>query len=390
MKAIHIFLNFLLALVMGFFAHAGLATVDPVTASQVPAWTIGTTLYAGQIIYQSVYLGKLPHEWTYDLTINDTSYEGEYLRQFISLAMTGFDTLNKGCINVMGGIKKKKAVPTIKIKNFIQARVATPTSTHSGTAVVDKRVLEPQDVMGYLEFNPRDFESHWEATQMQPQLLDAMLPNTLESAITQEVLKGNRSYVDRAIWQSDKDDAAIATAKANGLGDGDNNLIFFDGFQKKMFLDSNVIKVPTPVALTQANFFDKMELVAQDIPSAVYDQPNFKFIISNTDKKKYGDAQKAQTNKGVDKTQAAVLEFDGKSVVPVSGMSANTIAGVRGSTDLLSNLWLGVNEIDEDQYLKIAMLAANSEEAFIKMLAKMDVNYGFGEEIVLYTTETYS
>jgi hypothetical protein len=126
------------------------------------------------------------------------------------------------------------------------------------------------------------------------------------------------------------------------------------------------------------------------VPEAVYEDERFKFMLGYSAAQLYSAAQKAQGNKGVDITSAGVMLYDGKPVVSLSGLPANTIVGCKGSTDLMSNLWLGVNEADEDEYFKLARLQANSPLYFLKMLMKLDVNYAFSEETVLYTTNTYS
>lgn len=388
MRALKVLTNISLTLLFGVLITVAASYVDPMVAKNINPYVVGGLMYAGSIAYHTINLhtsGPLIR----DITLNDTSYEGDILRQFISYATTQFETLQKGCINVLGGIKKKRRVPTLKVDNFIQARNETPNSNQSGDLTIDARVLEPQDLMGYLEFNPRDLEDHVISTELNPELLDAELPGTVESGVIQEILKLNGNYFDKAAWRSEKDDAAIATAQANGLGTGDNNLIFIDGLQRKMYLDANVTKVAAPSAITDGNIVSKLEAVAADVPQSVYDDPAFKFLLAGANRLNYRNAQKNQTNKGIDFTQSANMEFDGKPVVSINGMSPNTIVGAKASLDMASNIWLGVNEIDEDMYLKMMALANNSEKWFIKMLFKMDVNYGLGEEIVTHMTEVY-
>ncbi|MEQ8685452.1 MAG: hypothetical protein RIE86_09170 [Imperialibacter sp.] len=330
---------------------------------------------------------KVPTGSLAALSITDTSYAGKFLDQWIAYASTQFDTLKKGCLNVLPGIKKKQTIPILRVDSFIQAH--QPTPTHGGNIDVDARTLEPETFMGYLEFLPRKFEQHWKAVQMAPKLLDAMLPKSAESAIIQKILQNNDAYLDKAIWQGEKDDAAIATAVADGLGPGDNNLIFMDGFQMKAYQDDDVLKVAAPVALTSSNIFDKLAAVAALFPNEVYEKENFKFLLSGAHRQAYTEAQQAQPNKGPDKTQSGVLKFDGKPIELINGMSANTIVGGRFSRNMEGNLWLGLNEVDEEMYLHLKQLAANSEYWFIKMLFKMDVNYGLSEELGIYMTETY-
>ena len=103
------------------------------------------------------------------LNIQDTTWSGPAASYMITRAVVGADTIEKGVIYVEDGIKKKKTIPRIEVSNFMQRRSATPVS--QGDVVVDGRVLEPQDLMLYYEFNPRDFEAHFYAEQLQPKLL---------------------------------------------------------------------------------------------------------------------------------------------------------------------------------------------------------------------------
>lgn len=321
------------------------------------------------------------------LVITDQTYAGEVRDYFITELTTGFESFDKNLVHVLGGIKKKDTVPTLEVKNFIQGHTESPT--HSGSIDVDGRVLEPKDLMGFLLFNPRKFESHWKAVEMNPALLDAELPATAENAIVDLVIRKNKQYMDKLIWQSVHDAAAVADALANGLGDGDSNLIFLDGFVKKMFDDANTNKVGAPVALTAGNIVSKLEAVAAAVPAEVYDDENFKFIVSKATAKLYSQAQKNQANKGVDFTQEGQMFFDGKRVEKVHGIFDDTIVGTIATGDLGTNLHVGVNELDEETSLVLKRYRPEDERFFIKALFKLDVNYAKAKEIGLYTTQTF-
>lgn len=349
----------------------------------------GESFIAGLGVFLTLHFAKRPEGVAGEgLVINDTSYAGEVLDQFITLLSTSFQTMKKGCMAVMPGIKKKKTIPTLKVQNFIQARLATPK--HGGDVNIDARELEPQDFMGYLEFNPRDFEQHWYAAKMNPKLLDAELPATAESAIIQKVLDENGTYMDKAVWQSVKDEAAITDAETNGLGDGDNNLIFFDGLIYKMVNDVDVIKVANPVNFTVGNIYDEIERAKEVVPEAVYEHPDFKWMGSYKTSKLVKAADVAQNYKGADKAEGGRSQYDDKPVVSLAGMPDNTLVGCLCKDEIGGNLWFGVNEPDEEEELQLARLQKNSELFFIKMLMKCDVNYAFSEQTVLYTTVTFA
>ena len=104
-------------------------------------------------------------------TISDTTYAGEAAGQFIVRAITGNDTVQGGHVYVKDGIKKKFTIPRwdADYEDLIQDRMATPIS--KGEQVIDSRTLTPADYMIYMEFNPRDFEDHWYAQQLNPTLI---------------------------------------------------------------------------------------------------------------------------------------------------------------------------------------------------------------------------
>lgn len=377
MKKINLIIAVLIALFLG-------SSIGNIYDSN--AYIVGGALFVASLARLAA---KTPQGVASVIAITDTSYAGEVLETFISHAMTSYQTLMKGCINILPGIKKKATVPILKVDSFIQAQLETPVN--GGNIDIDARTLDPKDFMGYLEFNPRKFEQHWLAVQMNPKLMDAELPQTAEAAIIAKVLQQNGNYMEQAVWRSEFDAAAITTAQGSGLGPGDNNLIFFDGLLRGMYLDADVTKIATPVALTAANIFAKFDLVkaAAEANEAVYNSPGFKFLANFRTAQIFGEAQKAQANKGVDVTQQGVMKYDGKPIVSLPGIEDNTIIACVATSDVDSNIWAGVNDADEDSYLKIMPLQANSEKWFMKMLFKMDVNHGLGEEIVVYTTKTY-
>ena len=304
------------------------------------------------------------------LQIQDTTYAGEAASGFIVKAMTEFPTVQNGHAYVQDGIKKEFTIPRFQLDDIIQDRAATPNS--QGTVKIDGQKLIPNDYMIYMEFNPRDFEAHWEAVNMNPELLDAALPSAVESVLIQEVLKRNNNYLEKAFWQS----AVGGTAPYDK----------WDGMITKFIASADVLKVPgaSYAALTASNIIAKMGLVRDLIPEALIDDPNMKLFVSKGTAKLYGDAQKAQTAKGVDVTQRGVYQFDGYEVVPLPGIPANVIIAAKGMADMESNLWMGVNSKADETYIQLARLQANSELWFVKALVKADVNFGWGEETVLY------
>lgn len=335
------------------------------------------------------------------LVINDTTYAGEAASYMLTRAVVGSDTVQKGVVHVHDGIKKKYTIPRVEVADFMQKRQATPTS--KGVMTVDAASLTPQDVMLYTEFNPRDFEAHWFATQLEPRLLDATLPPTAESFVMLQQMKRLNEWFESSWWQSrveyDPTGSAVAPstkgAPASGSpfydSDGSPSMFYWDGFIKKALDDTNTIDVATPIALTASNIRDKWSLAIDTyVPKALlfrYGAMGLKIVCSYADKNKYEEALRTDTYKNIDSTENAINRYRGYEVVPCAGIPENTFFVFIARPDTESNAWIGINSVD-DNILQLARLQNNSELFFIKGLFKCDVTFGFYDQVVMYTVQT--
>jgi len=301
--------------------------------------------------------------------INDTTYAGEVASQFIVKAITGADTVNGGHVYVKDGIKKKYTIPRwdANYEDLIQDRKATPIS--KGSMTVDGKVLQPEDYMIYMEFNPRDFEDHWYATQLNPAIIDRSLPYSAESVVVQGVLARHAKYFNKAIWNNDKSLSTIYK--------------YWNGFIKNAQDDSDVIDVASPTTLTSSNIVAELEKGYVLIPDALKYNLSMKIFVSYKTYDLYMQAQIAQEFKGVDFTSMGRDTYKGLSVVKIADFPNDTYMIAKGMSTPESNLWVGINSFS-DEGLKLAPLQANSELWFIKMNMKADVQIGWGSEVVLY------
>lgn len=325
------------------------------------------------------------------LVINDTSWSGNGASYMITRAVVGADTIEKGAIYVEDGIRKKKTIPKIEVSGFMQRRAATPTS--SGLIQVDGAVLNPQDLMLYTEFNPRDFESHFYAEQLQPKLLGRELPLNAENFVMMQMMKRLNEFFENAIWRSrtayDVQGSAVDPTSKGEVA-GASSYFYFDGLIKKALDNTGTIQVASPVALTASNIRDKFTLALNGVPPALlfrYGKGGLKFMISYLDKMKYEEALRTDTYKNIDSTETAQERFRGYDLVACAGIPENTFFVCIAKPDVDSNLWVGINSTEDNQ-LQMARVQANSEMFFIKGLFKMDTQIGFADQLVIYTTLT--
>jgi hypothetical protein len=341
---------------------------------------------------------RVPENVLAELTINDVTYAGEFYDVFLSKILLGFETAQKGLVKIQAGIKKKATVGTFEMNSFIQASQDPPV--FGANLDVGGRVLEPKEVMGYLQATPAKFEDHWLAVQMNPALLDRALPMTFESAVVDRTAQLSTNWLEQAFWKGSYDGAAITTALGAGLGPADNNLIFFDGIvkiTKAALANSNKITTAVPVGfeavvLTAGNIkskFDQLKglIMASPDGPAAYNDPNFVFVVNYKTGDLYGEAVKAQANKGDDFTGRGKREYDGRRIVEVFGQHDDTIWAGVATRGIDSQLWLGANEADEWTKFRVAKLQANSEKMFVKMLAKLCTQIATPSQVFLYTTK---
>ncbi len=327
------------------------------------------------------------------LVIEDTAYAGTFASYFWLPATFGMDTVQKGAVYVQDGIKKKHTIGRVDFSNPLQKRKATPTS--GGQFKVTGRTLTPEDVMVYTEFNPRDYEQHWLAEKLSPTLLARELPTTAENYMMQIGLDRAFEQVETGLWMGSTDYTAEPGTEGNG------QICFFDGFLKKMLDDADVKQVASPLPLTSAatgggytNVLSAMNslinLCAINKKAMMSRATRFKrlkFFVSVTTEQLYQDALVNLTFKGQETSSGETKPWKGFQVVALAGFPDDTILFCEGLDDTSSNLYVGMNST-ADNDLMLAKLQANSELFFLKGLMKFDTQYGFSEQVFLYTTLT--
>lgn len=328
------------------------------------------------------------------LTISDASYAGTFASYFWLPATFGMDTIQKGGVYVQDGIKKAHTIGRVDFAQPLQPRTATPTT--SGTFTVDGRVLTPQDLMVYTEFNPRDYEQHWLAEQLSPTLLARELPVTAENYMMQIGLSRAFEQIELGLWMG----STTYTATPGTAGNG--QICFFDGFIKKMLSDSAVQKVASPFTLVStasdgshynvADAFSALLKLVATTKKALLSRPTryqrMKFFVSiNTEQIWYDFITTTQVYKGINTTEQGINRYKGYEIIALAGMPDDTILFTEGLDDVSSNLYVGMNSA-EDNSLQLMRLQNNSELFFLKGLMKFDVQYGFSEQTFLFTTLT--
>lgn len=328
------------------------------------------------------------------LDIQDTSYAGEAASFFLLRNIEGMDTFEKSCINIKDGIKKKHTIDRLEVSNFIQDRQAVPVS--AGTYTIDSRVLDPADYMTYIEFNPRDWETNWFAVELQAMLIDRQLPTTASNFMMLRLLQQLNRYSEYALWNSRLQYNAATggtetqPAYLTALG---GPMYYFDGLIEKAILATDTIVVPSPITLTSANIGSEFNRAYGFVPKGMlfkYGTMGLKFLISYADKLKYDDyLTTVNVFKNNDTTETSISRYKGYDVVALAGIPENTFFIVIANPDpQKGNAWVGLNSSEDRNYVKLSPLQNNAEIWFVKALNKVDVQWGFTDQLVMYTDLT--
>lgn len=317
----------------------------------------------------------LPTNLAYDFVISDTTYAGEAAAGFAVKAITENETVQRGLVYVQDGIKKQFTIPRFdaNYEDMIQDRAATPIS--KGDMTVDGKVLAPKEYMIYTEFNPRDFENHWKAVELGNKIIDRSLPQTAESMIAQELIKRHNRFFNKFIWN------------ANTLAASTSIYRYTDGLIRRAFAASSGTDqtnfVASPTTLTSSNIVTELEKGFQLIPVALRYDVTTRIFCSYATYDLYRQYQQGQTTKGIDVTQNGVKSYNGLPLEPIPDFPANTYLIARSMPTPESNLWIGLNSM-EDVNFTMNKVSNASELWFFKLNMKVDTQIGWCSETVYY------
>ncbi len=301
------------------------------------------------------------------------------------------DTVKKGVVAIESGIKKFHTIDRVDIRNPLSVRQAVPTANPDEGFTIDARVLIPGDMQTYQEVNPRDLENTQFSEQLADQILDEILPAGMEGQLIQLLLNRCGEQIETGLWM-----ASTAFQGHYAKGDAKYQLQFFNGYMQRLVNDPLVnLSTVTPAAITASNIFTILDdLIAQAtlIHQALITDENsykdMKFLMSSYTWFVYTQACRAAAYKGLALDESGTPMWGGWKVERLAGMPRDTIIFCRATEDpKVSNLWVGMNS-EKDWGVIFDKVGSNKFAEAYGMLAKWkwDVNYGWADEIFMFTT----
>lgn len=307
------------------------------------------------------------------LVITNTNFWGDVVEELATLAVTQNEIVEAGAIYIQDGIIKNRALSRVRQSQIIQPRKATPTP--QGDHTYDERVLNPDDFMVYVEFNPNDFSDLWQYLQPVGQFNWTKLKPAVQKELLTLLISGENgvdNYMGSAILNGDK---TLAMS---------NPLSRFNGLIVKALADVDVIDVTNYAALTVSNILAKLDDTIDQTREPIRNSPNYKILMNSTDWETYGKALRALDFKGIDWSQGPPKTYRGKTLVPLAGMPANNMIATIATDNRGSNIHLGVRGFADFSSIQVEKLQANSELWFFKMLMAADTQIKFGQDMAFY------
>lgn len=304
------------------------------------------------------------------IVIQGTNYAGEVLEALLTRAATGNELVEKGLIHVVPEVAKKFSIPRLRTGKMLQKRKEMPTDADSkGDFTYDERELVPVDFMAFTTFNPRTFEQIWRPFQPKGNLVFAELPAEGQNALLRELAKSVKFE--------------LGFHFINGVyGEDDDHL--FNGIVTRMLADKDVVTVST----AETSMIKKLKALKDKIPTVMRSNPGLRILMSIADFDLYDEELTQQPNKGANYTDMNVERYKGIRIVPLSNWPEGLIVATICGMDYDTNLWAGVNLVDDMDVIQIDKLTNAGEKYFFKMLMKADTNIAWGEDVILLDGRT--
>ncbi len=209
----------------------------------------------------------------------------------------------------------------------------------------------------------------------------------------QVLLGRSGESIETMFWQG-----SLAYAGHYVFGEVNYQLQYFNGYLQRMVNDPLVnLSTISPVVITNTGVFaildDLITQAAKKYKALVSDKfshRDMKFLCSVATWVLYKEQLANTTFKGGPLDETGTPTWKGWRVECIAGMPDDTIIFARSSTDPnVGNFHIAMNS-EKDWNLRIGNVDGNNFDERWAMLAKwkMDVNYGWSDEIFLYTTLT--
>lgn len=309
---------------------------------------------------------------TNEVTITNTNYNGDVIRDIYKVFGTGFEVVEKNSCRVEIGVKTTRSLAAIRTADDpVSAYETTPTGETADTDY-NERTLTMTKAMLYEKIDPVIWNEIWDQFASQGLTFTNLALNPdIANAVFQLYANAVGRQFSKLFWQGD-------------TGGGD----LIDGIITTAAADAAVVDVTPAGVITVNNVLDIVGSVWDAIPDHFFEDPDYSIHMNTGDFKL---AQKAN--------QSAAAGTDGylnnsirdmflnHRIKHYAGLPKNHIVGAKGTESVDSNLVFGFYATPDSELGApiIDKVSNNSRDMFVRVDYKIGAQYREGSEIVLYS-----
>jgi len=278
-------------------------------------------------------------------------------------------------VNVLEGVKGSQTIKLLNPNLALQSGDACST-TASGTIVFDGKNIATSRLMILAELCNDTLEDTWAQLLLSigANRQDRDLP--MEDVLTAYIIKETKKKNQDVMFNGD-------------TTSGDAELAFYDGFVKKWDADANLVSATsTDATITIANAFANAKLVADAIPSVLFDNGAEVEMICGR-----GFANKILTNIYNDKDYSAILDvaYEGSEmsfILPTTNVRVrtypqmNTTANASKLFAVPYSYMFFATDLDSDIDGLTVKYLEESEKLRLRNLFRSGVQYVYSEYFV--------
>jgi len=379
------------------------------------------------------------------LVFTPNTYAGKAAGSYLSTALLSAVSLQRGYLKVVPNIKKKRVLRTLEQDVVFQN--ASCNFNAAGDTTISERYLAPVEMSVMYEMCFKDLQESWEADMLTAGAGNAQVPTDLAQFLINRMQTKIALGIEKLIWQGKtgaeftftgnfpgllsllEADSAVAKMKSNvgelaiaGITIAANAVVTVASTatlktgDRVTIIGANAATLVGGVAISgqtftitvindttfslgatttgtatgaagkvqfinQSNVIAVLSAIFNSIPDAVKHSPEFKLFVPLHVANAYRLAQAAvATGSGPYFTTDKALNFLGYPMVELPWFNANTIVATHSA-----NLFFGTNLLADFNTVQIVDMRATTADQKIRYRANFnaDVNYAFGEEVVV-------
>lgn len=308
-------------------------------------------------------------------TITST-YAGEFAGQYIAASLLSAKTLDNKYVEIHPNVKFKEVIQKLEVSGIVQD--ASCDFVTSGSVALSERILEPKELQVNLQLCKQEFIDSWEAISMGYSAF-SNIPASFNDYLISYTGGKVAEATEQSIWQG---------TNVNGQFAGYETLfsasVAAGGATAVLAATSGSTVISG--SITSANVIEKLNLIVNSIPDAVYGKEDLLLYVGTGVAKAYqtalgGGAVGANGYNNQLNVGEKPYNFNGIDIVMCPGMSANKVVAAQKS-----NLFFGTGLLSDYNEVKVLDMANidGSQNFRIIMRYTAGVQFGIGQDIVYY------